>query len=77
MDTQILDSEATSTSTDRDSRRHGRHGRHGAAFSETPDPSFQFLVDPPRRHTRFQSWFALAFFSGILMGLLILAMIMG
>jgi hypothetical protein len=37
------------------------------------DPSIHFIVEPPRRPTRFRSWFALAVVVGILMALAIVA----
>jgi hypothetical protein len=40
-----------------------------------PDPSIYFLVDPPQRRRRFRSWFALAFFGGILIALAIVAIL--
>jgi hypothetical protein len=52
-----------------------RGGRGRIDFSQAADPSAYFLVDPPKRHTRFRSWFALAVFAGILMALGIVALL--
>jgi hypothetical protein len=52
-----------------------REGRGRTNFSQAADPSLYFLVDPPKRHTRFRSWFALAVFAGILMALGIVALL--
>jgi len=37
------------------------------------DPSIHFIVEPPRRPARFQGWFTLAIFIGILMALALVA----
>ena len=52
-----------------------REVRSRVDFSQAADPSAYFLVDPPKRHTRFRSWFALAVFAGMLMALGIVAIL--
>ncbi len=42
-----------------------------------PDPSIYLLVDPPKRRGKFRSWFALAFFGGVLIALAIVAILNG
>jgi hypothetical protein len=51
------------------------HGGGRADFFHAPDPSIYLLVDPPKRHGKFKSWFALAFFGGLLIALAIVAIL--
>jgi hypothetical protein len=55
----------------REGPSHRRARRSDRAFAE--DPSVHFLVDPPKTRTQFKSWFALAFFAGLLLALAIIA----
>ena len=48
-----------------------RATRAAVDFSQVPDLSSYLLVDPPKRHRKFRSWFALAVFAGVLMALAI------
>ena len=49
--------------------------RPAVDFSHVPDLSNYLLVDPPKRHRKFRSWFALAVFAGVLMALVIVAIL--
>jgi hypothetical protein len=61
-----------SSSVAEESRSSSRRGRTDPAFDV--DPSIHFIVDPPRKPQKFQSWFALAIFMGVLLALAIVAM---
>jgi hypothetical protein len=52
-----------------------RNGGGRVDFSHVPDPSIYLLVDPPKRHGKFKSWFALAFFGGLLIALAIVTIL--
>jgi hypothetical protein len=52
-------------------------GPRDAVFSSITDPSVYLLVEPPRRNTRFRSWFALAIFAGILIAMAIVVLMNG
>ena len=52
-------------------RPRSRRRRSDSAFAD--DPSIHFLVDPPKRPAKFQNWFALAVFMGVLLALAIVA----
>jgi len=52
-------------------------GPRDAVFSSITDPSAYLLVEPPRRNTRFRSWFALAIFAGIVIALAIVTLMNG
>jgi hypothetical protein len=82
VNTKVLDSEASVASPVAApvatlAQEPPRPLRQSAIFSDMPDPSVHFLVDNPQRHTGFRSWFGLAFFAGLLVGLAIWAIMSG
>lgn len=66
--TQVIEAEKVNDVVPQVSARNG--GARMNYFPE-PDPSIYLLVDPPKRHGKFRSWFALAFFGGLLIALAI------
>jgi len=60
-----------SSSAAEELRSHGPRRQNDAAFGG--DPSIHFIVDAPKRPSKFRSWFALAILAGVLLALAIVA----